>query len=52
MLRHAGFESLRFVCGPGLSNNPLKRWARLALRRLQVEHVFLAATYVIFAERV
>lgn len=51
MLRHAGFESLRFVSGPGLSNNPVKRWSRLALRRLQLEHVFLAATYVILAER-
>ena len=51
LMRHAGFDEPAFVPQTGLSINPFKKWARLALRRLQLEHFVLAAGYYIVAER-
>jgi ubiquinone/menaquinone biosynthesis C-methylase UbiE len=49
LLRHAGFEAPRFVASTQLSPNPLKRAARLALRRLGIEDLVLSAGYIVWA---
>lgn len=51
LIRHAGFESPIFVPASELSKSALKRWIRLALRRMHLEHLFLAVGYYIVAER-
>ncbi len=51
LLRHAGFQRLRFLPHLERSRNPVKRWVRLALRAAGYEDVFLPVGYVIAAEQ-
>jgi SAM-dependent methyltransferase len=51
LLAHAGFEDASFTPHGALSRNPLKRWLRLVLRTIGVEHVLVSVNYAITATK-
>jgi ubiquinone/menaquinone biosynthesis C-methylase UbiE len=52
LIRHSGFDHVDFHALDVLVRNRLKRWLRRAIRRLDIEHVFLPMLYVIQAKKV